>query len=75
MSHRLIISGDNQRREYFSVNSSPLFKDLPDKDFSQEQKKSYNGFKDSLKKLFDFYFPAKFSDYNNEIELELEEIV
>ncbi|WNE41736.1 MAG: DNA-directed RNA polymerase subunit beta [Mycoplasmataceae bacterium] len=75
MSHRLIISGDNQRREYFSVNSSPLFKDLPNKDFSQEQKKSYNGFKNSLKKLFDFYFPAKFSDYNNEVELKLEEIV
>lgn len=75
MSHRLIISGDNQRREYFSVNSSPLFKDLPDKDFSQEQKKSYNGFKNSLKNLFDFYFPASFTDYNNKVDLKLEEII
>lgn len=75
MNHRLVISGDNQRREYFSVNNSPLFKNLPSKDFSQEQKKSYKSFKDSLRKLFDFYFPAEFSDYNNKVEIILEDII
>ncbi len=75
MNHRLIASGDNYRREYFSVNNSPLFKALPNKDFSQEQKKSYQHFRENLKGLFDFYFPAKFSDYNNQIELVLEKVI
>jgi hypothetical protein len=70
-SYRLIESGKNQRREYLSKNRSPLFKSLPERDFAQEQKKSYDDFlQRGFKDLLNFYFPAsgrKLEDYNNQV--------
>ena len=75
LPYRLITSGKNQRREYFSLNRSPLFQALPDRDFAQEQKSSYNKFLyEKLPRLLTFYFPAEFSDYNNNIQIKVEEI-
>jgi hypothetical protein len=68
MSYRIINSGKNQRREYLAANRSPLFQALPERDFAQEQKVSYRDFLDKkLPKLFSFYFPFEFSDYNNDV--------
>ena len=63
MSYRLIKSGKNQRREYLGLNKSPLFQDLPQRDFAHEQKESYHKFfQERLPKLLDFYFPAEFNE-------------
>jgi hypothetical protein len=92
MSYRIINSGKNQRREYIGANRSPLFKDLPDKDYAQEQRKAYDNFifgsynekgkllkPSRLSQLFEFYFPQetpiKFSDYNNQIQIRVENLV
>ena len=73
--YRLITSGENKRREYLSFNRSLLFKSLPDRDFAQEQKLSYHNFLyKKLPKLLNFYFPAEFNDYNNNIKIKIEEI-
>ena len=75
LPYRLITSGKNERREYLSLNHSPLFKSLPDRDFTQEQKLSYHNFlHKKLPKLLNFYFPAEFSDYNNSVKIKVEEI-
>jgi hypothetical protein len=74
-AYRTIISGQKQRREFLSLNKSPLFKDLPNLDFAQEQKTSYNKFVfDKLPKLLSFYFPAEFSDYNNKVNTNITNI-
>ena len=78
-SYRLITSGKNQRREYLSLNCSPLFQTLPDQDFAQEQRKSYHSFLyERLPKLLNFYFPpektVEFSDYNNDVKIEVRDI-
>jgi DNA-directed RNA polymerase beta subunit len=78
-SYRLITSGKNQRREYFSLNHSPLFQVLPDQDFAQEQRKSYHNFLyEKLPKLLNFYFPkeraVELSDYNNKVKINIEGI-
>ena len=71
LSYRLIESGKNQRREYLSKNRSPLFQPLPERDFAQEQIKSYADFlQQGLKNLLNFYFPSggrKLEDYNNKV--------
>ena len=75
LPYRLITSGKNQRREYLSLNRSPLFQALPDRDFAREQKLSYNNFLyEKLPRLLTFYFPAEFSDYNNNIQIKVEEV-
>ncbi len=75
LPYRLINSGKNQRREYFSLNRSPLFEALPDRDFAQEQKLSYYEFLyEKLPQLLTFYFPVEFNDYNNNIRVNIEEI-
>ena len=75
VSYRLINSGKNQRREYLSLNRSPLFQDLPKQDFAQEQKISYQNFLfKKLPQLLTFYFPAEFSDYNNNIRVNIESV-
>lgn len=75
VSYRLITSGKNQRREYLSLNRSPLFEKLPDRDFAEEQKESYKKFlKEKLPQLLTFYFPAEFSDYNNNIRVNIESV-
>src|SRR5437762_1166818 len=79
LSYRLITSGKNQRREYFSLNCSPLFKSLPDQDFAQEQRKSYHDFLyKKLPELLNFYFPeekaVEFGDYNNKVKVNIEEL-
>ena len=72
MLYRLINVGKTQRKEYFHLNRSELFQPLPYKDLAQEQKESYEHFqKKVLPKLFGFYFPAQFKDYNNQIRLEI----
>src|SRR3954464_14971685 len=78
-SYRLITSGKNQRREYLSLNCSPLFQTLPDQDFAQEQRKSYHNFLyEKLPKLLNFYFPeekgVELSDYNNKVKINIEGI-
>lgn len=73
--YNLTTSGKKQRREYLSLNHSPLFQTLPDQDFAQEQKISYHNFLyNKLPKLLNFYFPAEFSDYNNSIQISIEQI-
>jgi hypothetical protein len=75
VSYRLINSGNNQRREYLSLNRSPLFENLPDRDFAQEQKLSYHNFLfEKLPQLLTFYFPAEFSDYNNNISVSIDSL-
>lgn len=71
MNHRIIISGDNRRKEYLSSNKSALFRDVDNVNFSSEQTKSFENFKKNFSKLFDLYFPAKFSDYNNDVDLKI----
>lgn len=71
-NYRIIISGNNERREYISLNRSNLFLDLPKVDTAQEQKKSYFEFLNSkLPQLLDFYFPITLKDHNNVINLEV----
>jgi|SRR5205085_7782465 len=73
MSYRIINSGKNPRREYLTVNRSPLFQGLPERDYAREQKLSYSKFlHERLPKLLSFYFPAEFSDYNNNIKINVE---
>lgn len=75
LPYRLITSGKNQRREYFSLNRSPLFANLPDRDFAEEQKLSYEKFLyEKLPRLLTFYFPAEFSDYNNNVHINVESL-
>ena len=72
MLYRSINLGKTQRREYYHLNRSNLFQSLPYKDLTQEQKESYKYFQQkALPKLFEFYFPAQFKDYNNQIRLEI----
>jgi hypothetical protein len=72
MSYRIVNSGKNQRREYLGVNHSPLFQPLPERDYAQEQKKSYYSFlynlydengkllkPSQLSQLLNFYFPKE----------------
>ena len=75
MSYCLIKSGENQRRKYQSLNNSPLFQNLPRKDFAHEQKSSYYQFLNHrLNKLISFYFPVNFNDHNNTIKLNIENL-
>ena len=75
MSYRIINSGKNQRRGYFGLNRSPLFQILPQKDFGEEQKLSYENFLHrDLKKLFSRYFPTEFSNYNNNIVCDIKQV-
>jgi DNA-directed RNA polymerase beta subunit len=76
MLYHLINVGKTQRREYLNLNRSELFQSLPCKDLAQEQKQSYEYFqKKALPKLFRFYFPAQFEDYNNQIRLEISDFL
>ena len=71
LPHRLIKSGKTQRREYYYLNRSDLFSSLPQGNFAQEQKKSYDYFlQKSLPKLLQLYFPVQLQDYNNQVKLE-----
>ena len=75
MLYRIINSGKNKRHEYLALNRSPLFQNLPNKDFGEEQKFSYNDFlHNAFKKLFFFYFPTEFSNYNNKIRCDVKGI-
>jgi len=75
MLYRTINSGKNQRREYLGRNRSPLFQDLPQKDFGQEQKSSYDDFlRYQLTNLFNGYFPAEFSNSNNNIRCDVKQV-
>ena len=78
VSYRLIECGKNQRREYLSKNRSPLFQSLPEYDFAQEQKKSYENFLwRDLKNLLNFYFPTsgrKLENYNNQVLINIEDL-
>ena len=72
VSYRLVQSGKAQRREYYCLNRSGLFSSLPQGDFFQEQKKSYNYFfKGSLSSLLKLYFPIQLKDYNNQVKIEV----
>jgi len=72
MLYRSINLGKTQRREYYHLNRSDLFHSLPHKDLTQEQKESYEYFQQkALPKLFKFYFPTQFEDYNNQARLEI----
>jgi len=76
MSYLTINSGKSLRREYSAANRSPLFQDLPERDYAQEQKLSYSKFlHERLPQLLSFYFPAEFSDYNNDIKISIEKFV
>src|SRR4051794_4623495 len=76
MSYQIINSGKNSRREYFATNRSPLFQDLPERDYAREQKLSYANFLyERLPRLLSFYFPAEFSDYNNNVKINIEKFV
>src|SRR5436190_2131127 len=69
--HRLIKSGKTQRREYYYLNHSDLFSSLPQGNFAQEQKKSYDYFlQKSLPKFLQLYFPVQLQDYNNQVTLQ-----
>jgi hypothetical protein len=77
LPYRLINSGKNQRREYLSLNHSPLFQSLPERDFAHEQKKSYENFLyQQLPRLLTSppYSPIELSDYNNDIRITIEEV-
>src|SRR2546423_8813144 len=75
MSHLIINSGKNPRREYLAVNRSLLFQNLPERDYAQEQKLSYSKFLyEILPQLLSFYFPAEFSDYNNAIKINIKNV-
>ncbi|MEG7978389.1 MAG: hypothetical protein NY202_00215 [Mollicutes bacterium UO1] len=76
MSYRIINSGKNQRREYLVANRSPLFQTLPERDYAQEQKLSYSKLLNKrLPQLLLFYFPAEFSDYNNNVKISIEKFL
>src|SRR6185312_11189599 len=65
----------NLRREYLGANRSDLFKGLPERDYAREQKLSYSKFlHERLPQLISFYFPAEFSDYNNNIRINVENL-
>ncbi|CAI2201881.1 5971_t:CDS:2, partial [Funneliformis geosporum] len=65
----------NSRREYVGVNRSPLFRDLPEHDYTREQKLSYSKFLyERLPQLLSFYFPAEFSDYNNNVIINIKDV-
>jgi len=73
--YRIIKSGQNERREYLPLNQSPLFKDLPQVDIAQEQKKSYFIFLyEKLPQLLKSYFPTEFNDHNNNIKINIKNI-
>jgi len=73
MSYRIINSGKNPRREYLVANRSPLFQALSERDCAQEQKSSYSKLLyERLPQLLSFYFPAEFSDYNNNVKVNIE---
>src|SRR3954453_22726270 len=75
MSYRTITSGKNKRREYLAANRSPLFEGLPKQDYAREQKTFYSKLLyERLPQLLSFYFPAEFSDYNNTIKVNIENI-
>src|SRR3954468_357531 len=75
MSYLTINSGKSLRREYSAANRSPLFQDLPERDYAQEQKLSYSKFlHERLPQLLSFYFPAEFSDYNNDIKISIKNV-
>ena len=75
MSYRIINSGKNSRREYLGTNRSPLFQGLPEHDYTQEQKLSYSKFlHERLPQLLSFYFPVEFSDYNNDVEINIKDV-
>jgi len=75
MSYRIINSGKNPRREYLAANRSPLFEALPKLDYAREQKNSYlKLIYERLPQLLSFYFPAEFSDYNNNIKINIENV-
>ena len=75
MSYSIINSGKNSRREYWGANRSPLFQVLPERDYAREQKLSYSKFLyERLPQLLSFYFPAEFSDYNNNIQIRVENL-
>jgi|SRR6266480_1888400 len=70
--YRSINVGKTKRREYFHLNRSELFQSLPYKDLTQEQRESYEHFqKKTLPKLFKFYFPVEFKDYNNVVRIKI----
>src|SRR4051812_1802949 len=72
VSYRLVQSGKSQRREYYCLNRSNLFSSLPQGDFFQEQKKSYNHFfQESLPSLLELYFPIQLKDYNNQVKIQV----
>ena len=76
MSYLIVKSGKNLRREYLGVNRSPLFQGLPERDYAREQKSSYSKLlHERLPQLLSFYFPAEFSDYNNNIKINVENLV
>jgi hypothetical protein len=63
------------RREYLGANRSTLFRGLPERDYAREQKLSYLNFlHERLPRLLSFYFPAEFSDYNNNIRINVENL-
>ncbi|CAI2201883.1 19323_t:CDS:2, partial [Funneliformis geosporum] len=65
----------NSRREYVGVNRSPLFRGLPEHDYTREQKSSYSKFLyERLPELLSFYFPAEFSDYNNDVTINIKDV-
>jgi hypothetical protein len=73
MSYLTVNSGKNVRREYVATNRSLLFQGLPERDYAREQKLSYSNFlHERLPQLLSFYFPAEFSDYNNNIKISIE---
>src|SRR3954469_17908939 len=75
MSYLIVNSGKNARREYFATNRSPLFQGLPERDYAREQKSSYSKFlHERLPQLLSFYFPAEFSDYNNEVKIDVKDV-
>lgn len=72
MLYRSINLGQSQRREYYHLNRSDLFKSLPEGNLAQEQKESYEYFcQKGLLKLLNFYFPFQSDDYNNLVNLEI----
>jgi hypothetical protein len=74
-SYQIINSGKNQRRRYLTINNSPLFQTLPQRDFAHEQKSSYHDFLHKrLNELLKFYFPVVFDDHNNIIKINIENL-
>src|SRR3954469_5727903 len=75
MSYRTINSGKNSRREYLGTNRSPLFQGLLEQDYVRERKLSYSKFlHERLPHLLSLYFPVEFSDYNNDIKINIKNV-